>query len=350
MSIQNFQPQVQLLNRQPLYIKPQDDSLKAFAAWLVMQDRRQGTIKGHLKRLRLILKHIKTWDIEEVESFLAEFKLKGRANSYINTLMDTISVYARYKQLNPRLLHLDRFKINPTIKATFSEKEIMAFLSIPCLSGWHKEKHQMYQVFWHICAFSGMRPGEVAALTVDDVDFGRNVFVIRQSKTNTPGVVPISPNIKPLLEDYIKKISGVYLFSNGKKSLNGKVIISDGDWEEDFRKRINLLGIKRVRLTPYSFRHSMATSLLASGASLFHVKKLLRHSSLQTTEIYSHLTTQDVEKALSKHPLMKMVDPRSALGDLVDYVKGMGLENDPRYSFSINESENSIKVEISIKK
>lgn len=129
-------------------------------------------------------------------------------------------------------------------------------------------------------AFSGMRPGEVAALRVGDIDFGRQVFVIRDSKTNTPGIAPIAPNIIDLVKKHVEGLTGEYLFPSpeggkswkGKDMDGGEPILNSNAWHDHFHKRLKILGIKRTNLTVYSFRHSYATRLLESNVSLFHVK------------------------------------------------------------------------------
>ena len=61
-------------------------------------------------------------------------------------------------------------------------------------------------------------------------------------------------------------------------------------------KVCNIVGIKRV--TPHQLRHSRASALASNGVSIKVIKELLGHSSISTTDIYSHLTPEDLAKQI----------------------------------------------------
>lgn len=324
-----------------------------FPAWLLKHDRRNTTIKRHTNTLRFLGRFLDHFDKTEVDKFLLGMKTDGKSNAYLNTIINTIRLYSQYLELDPELQHYKQFKKTSGIKATMSDDEIEAFLGLPCPYHADKRHHQQFTVFWSICAFTGMRPGEVAHLTVEDVDWGRGVFLIRTSKTNQPGIAPIPPNIKPLLEEYLKSCTH-YLFPSKKGgthySAGGEAVFDNVDWHYDWKKRLTILGIHRQYLTPYSFRHSYATRLLEENISLFHVKKLMRHNDLKSTLVYEHLTTKDLIEAQQKLPLIrKGTDPTAILQHLAELMKSFHIEKDDRFTYRLDENDHSIMFEVHLK-
>jgi len=189
-----------------------------------------------------------------------------------------------------------------------SDAEIEAFLSLPPPTNGERVKNNyaVWTLFFKILAYSGMRPGEVAHLAIDRVDFGRQVFVLEDTKTNTPRYVPIAPALLSDLTDHIKTLTGDKLFPStrgGKFRQNG--VVNDVDWGYNFHSRIKRLGIKRKNLRPYSLRPSFITRMLDEDVNIFKVQKIVGHRQISTTAHYTHLTTKDITRAINKDPLSR---------------------------------------------
>jgi len=197
-----------------------------------------------------------------------------------------------------------------------------------------------------------MIPGEVAKLTVNDVDWGRNIFIIRETKTGFPRFVPIPPNIKKLLKKYLASLETEYLFPSQKGGYyNGEEkVVNHVDWGYNFHVRIKRLGIKRKNLTPYSLRHSLITRLLEEDVNLFKVQKLVGHKQISTTANYTHLTIKDLQETIKKHPLVRrLTSPQVILKSLKNIIQSFQLEKDNRFAFKLSETENTLTLKIKIK-
>lgn len=244
-----------------------------------------------------------------------------------------------------------------------SDEEIEAFLGLPCpfQRAIHRtgkvffrptdtKRWERMTLFWKICAYTGMRPGEVAHLEIESVDFGRGVFVLTDTKT-VPRLVPIPPNIKESIDWYCKSLLGKFLFPSargGNHNGTGPVVDSV-DWHYDFHRRIDRLGIKRTNLTPYSLRHSLITRLLEEDVNLFKVQKIVGHRRIETTAQYTHLTTKDIQEAIRKHPLIrKATDPRSILRALLDTCNSL-FEKDERFEKRVEDLGDEIIIRIKVK-
>lgn len=332
--------------------------LSGFRFWLVERGRKPGTVRIAVSSLDRVQRSGYELNIDGASSYLFFLQEKGKKGSYLNILINSLRLYGQYTH-DEQLSHLKWRKEVPYIKSTLSDEEIESFLSLPppSITAWHaqskkmvtyttkKELYHTWTVFFSIMAYSGMRPGEIAHLTIDTVDFGRNLFILEDTKTNEPRFVPISANILTLLHDHIATVKGKYLFPARRK--NGDPVVCNTDWFMQFRNRINRLGIKRKNLTPYSLRHSFITRLLEEDVNIFKVQKIVGHKQITTTAGYTHLTQKDMQEAIKKHPLIRRsTDPKSILKAVSDTIKGFQLEKDPRFRYEIIETEDSFEVRI----
>lgn len=159
---------------------------------------------------------------------------------------------------------------------------------------------------------TGIRHGELFKLNVRDFD-GRTLR-IREGKGGRERIVPLTENASGWIEKYmatarVEIMNGVYW---GKGKSRKKRIITNPTalWLSMTGKRLSYPQIWRVvknhaeaaelDATVHTFRHCCATHLLRRGASLRHIQKLLGHSSLDTTQIYTHLEISDVKSAVDK--------------------------------------------------
>jgi integrase len=297
------------------------EMLPGFKLYLLKGGRKPRTVQLNVANLNRLLNAVSDLTIENIEGFLAELKMTGRKASYINDYIDTLRHYGRYLQTN--YFHsLSYFKEEAFAKAMMSNEEIKAFLKLPppmitrydprarktLMYFFDENAWNVWTLFFKVLAYSGMRCGEVAHLTVDSVDFGRQVFVLEDTKTNTPRFVPIAPTLIPELRAYIKTLTSNYLFPSKRRRISKRQnapVVDDVDWGYNFHKRLRILGIKRKNLSPYSLRHSFITRMLDEDIALAKVQKIVGHRRIDTTMHYTHLTTKDIIRAINKDPLVR---------------------------------------------
>jgi len=181
-----------------------------------------------------------------------------------------------------------------------SDTEIEEFLKLEPYKNQEKKRFWMYTMFFKVMAYTAMRPGEVAHLTTDCVDFGRNIFLIEDTKINRPRIVPIPPTIKEELESHIKSLPNSLLFP---KKQSPKKPINNVDWQYAFSCRIKRLGLKRKNLVPYSLRHSWATRMVEADVNIFKIKSILGHQNIKQTEHYYHTSTKALQDTIKQDPM-----------------------------------------------
>ena len=148
---------------------------------------------------------------------------------------------------------------------------------------------------------SGVRVGELISLKIKDMDFkGKTVNVLGKGKKER--LLPVTAQAIESIENYLFKRPG----GKEKESIIFCNLKGEPLTERGVQYIIDTLakncGIYR-KVTPHMLRHSFATHFLENGMNLRYLQKLLGHSNLSTTEIYTHLSIEALTKVYRKaHP------------------------------------------------
>ncbi len=283
--------------------------LENFKLFLLHEGLKSSTVVRKIQAISYLIKKLKIITPKKAESFLFSQYQKGRKGGYLNIVISALIYWGKFKNIRG-FDRIKLFKSTPSLKATMSDEEIRAFLTLPPKRvfniGRHKKMYtyfydpktyDMWTVFFMILAYTGMRTGEVANLTVDSIDFVRNIFLVKESKTNQPRYVPIAASLIEPVKKHIETLTQDKLFPKANKS----------NWLYHFKNRIERLNIKRENLTPYSLRHSFITRMLSEDINLFKVQKIVGHKKADTTAQYTHLTTKDIFRTIQKDPLSNTI-------------------------------------------
>ena len=147
-------------------------------------------------------------------------------------------------------------------------------------------KHRLVLMFLY---YTGIRLNEVVNLRWDDIDFQRDVIHLKTAKGEKERIIFLHEKLKRFIEYFnIKKEGFVFLSNLGSKYDKRTIQAIVGNAAKK-------AGIGK-RTTPHILRHSFATHLLEAGADIRHIQKLLGHSNLQTTQIYTHVANKDIKK------------------------------------------------------
>ena len=152
---------------------------------------------------------------------------------------------------------------------------------------------------------TGMRRGELSRLDIFCWDSERGLLLVDSSKGRRERRVPLPPLAWQCLEAYLPRrqnilaARGIFqepaLFVSGK----GTRIKPDGLG----RGMGNLTARAGVEATLHQLRHTCASELIADGAKLPHVQKLLGHKTLTTTMLYLHIAGPELAEAMRRHPI-----------------------------------------------
>ena len=176
----------------------------------------------------------------------------------------------------------------PTV---LSEQEIQLIFS--------NIKNLKHKAILSLIYSSGIRIGEALNLTINDLDSDRMLISIRRGKGEKDRMVPMASNVLKLLRVYYKEYKPVnYLFNgndNGSYSATSvRNVLKRAVYKSNIKKNV----------TPHTLRHSYATHLLEKGTDLRYIQVILGHSSVKTTEIYTHVSTKNLQAI--KSPIEEM--------------------------------------------
>ena len=152
---------------------------------------------------------------------------------------------------------------------------------------------------------TGARISELVNTDLDDIDIDSNIIKIRFGKGSKQRIVPLGKSLKKAINDYLTRNRNSLV--NAKNPNNALILNSKGGrltrqsiWE--VVNRVSMQN-KVEDLTPHSLRHAFATHLLEGGADVRVVQELLGHSSVNTTQIYTHITVERLREVFSEtHP------------------------------------------------
>jgi integrase/recombinase XerD len=145
----------------------------------------------------------------------------------------------------------------------------------------------------HVLAFGGLRVGELCHLSLEDIEFERNVLHVRSGKGDKDREVVLEDRSRAAIDRYLTERT---LSGEGSTRLFpvGSVTV-----ERIVRRAARDAGIPR-RVTPHMLRHTLATALLSRGCDIRYIQKLLGHASVATTQIYTHVDTTALREAYQK--------------------------------------------------
>ncbi len=149
---------------------------------------------------------------------------------------------------------------------------------------------------------TGLRVSELASLKKDDINLNKDEFTVR-GKGSKLRVVFLSNQAKYWIKKYLeaRKDMSEYLFTNhdkaGKKRNKEKEdkSLTPRSVQRIVQKYAKIAGITK-KITPHVLRHSYATDLLSNGADIRSVQTMLGHSSITTTQIYTHITDKQLRE------------------------------------------------------
>ena len=194
-------------------------------------------------------------------------------------------------------------RVGRSLPKCLSQEEVASLLDLASRSG--TKEGQRDATILELLYATGLRVGELVSLNVQNADLSES-YIRCWGKGSKERIVYLYPGALAELKNYLGHARKALLGSTqGQPALfinhRGQRLTRQWVWNilKSYGERANIA----QRITPHTLRHSFATHLLQNGASLRHVQELLGHSSISTTQVYTHLTDDHLHKEYEKsHP------------------------------------------------
>ena len=241
---------------------------------------------------------------KDFQNYIMQLSKEENSSSVSRSISTLKSLYKflelnKYAKNNP-LTTITNPKTPKKLPKVLSEEEVDKLLDINLKTDFDYRNKAMLELMYS----SGLRVSELINLTVNDIDL-INSSVRIFGKGSKERIVPLNDYAIEALNNYIsnhrrslfKHGENNYLFLNN----HGNKMTRQGFFKT-LQKIAKEKGIKS-ELSPHTLRHSFATHLLKHGADLRSIQELLGHSDISTTQIYTHITSEKLQKNYQEfHP------------------------------------------------
>lgn len=247
-------------------------------------------------------KKVTTVDVENYLDYLTQKKYASRTITRKISALRTFFKFLKKQQLIKQdpceLVHLKSH--SHILPEFFYNKELEELLAA---TAGDEPLKQRNRVILEILYGTGIRVSEASNLTLQQIDFGMKIILIH-GKGDKDRYVPLGSKAQAAITTYLQSGRRQLMGSQTEHNFllvnnHGQKLTSRGI--EYILKEI----IKQTNLTanihPHMLRHSFATQMLNNGADLRTVQELLGHSSLSTTQIYTHLTMEHLQQDYRKY-------------------------------------------------
>lgn len=242
---------------------------------------------------------------QDIENYIIYLKKEKIDEKSIAHFISSIKSFYKFliienKLVNSPLEFIDSPKIKKSLPNVLSIDEVESLLDINLKDQYGYRNKAMLELLYA----TGLRVTELVNLKLSDINIDE--CVLRTiGKGNKERIIPIGDialhYLKIYINDYrksmLKKENIDYIFLNN----HGKQITRQGFFKI-IKEQAKEKNIKKD-ISPHTLRHSFATHLLDNGADLRSIGELLGHSSVQTTEIYTHISNEKLKNDYNNsHP------------------------------------------------
>lgn len=273
--------------------------IENFNKQMKIENYSEQTIRNYLSALKLFLEYVEKINVDkvtdkEIQNYLFYCKTEKKYSySSMKQIIATISyLYKKiFNQPIPEALNIELRKPS-TLPTVLSVNDISRILKVT-----QNLKHKTMLLLIYS---AGLRLNELLELRIGDIDSEAMRIHIKFGKGKKDRYVMLSENVLNVLREYYKTYKPKNYIFEGQDG--GKY--SPKSVQSVFKRGLQKAGIKK-KATVHTLRHSFATHLLDDGTDIRYIQELLGHKKLETTQIYTHVSSYSINKI--KSPADKII-------------------------------------------
>ena len=234
---------------------------------------------------------------DELKDAVLRMREKGLKATGCNSAIRAINAFLKW---SGSTLKIQQLKEPQLVLPTFTAQQIRLLLKWKPKGKYQRRLHLVILFLLD----TGCRISEALSLRVREIDF-ENLLVTLDGKGRKQRVVPFSFELRKAMFRYCHEYSRTpdsFLFANrGQTKLGRRNVL------RDVKLRCKRLGFEPPARTLHAFRHTFAVNYLRRGGSVFHLQKVLGHSTLEMTRRYANLMTEDLQAVHERVSLLSSV-------------------------------------------
>mgnify|MGYP001624334207 FL=1 len=307
---------ITILNKSPNSVKEYNYDINNFLKYMMVHLKiTKETDYEKIDVSSFSVEDLKKITLEDIHSYISHLAIDNRSKATTRARkISTLRIFFKYLATKEKILDVNPAQDLETPKL---EKRMPKYLSLEqsqkLLKVSDDENNRNYKRDFAITTLflnCGLRLSELVGININDIDFDENKMTVI-GKGNKERVIYLNKSCINAIKDYLSSRPSPSLIKRDSKSSDKALFLSEQKRRISNRtvqliitKELKLAGLGSKNLSVHKLRHTAATLMYQYGnVDIRALQELLGHQSISTTEIYTHVSNEQVRDAIERNPL-----------------------------------------------
>ena len=307
---------ITILNKSPNSVKEYNYDINNFLKYMIVHLKiTKETDYDKIDVSSFSVEDLKKITLEDIHSYISHLAIDNRSKATTRARkISTLRIFFKYLATKEKILDVNPAQDLETPKL---EKRMPKYLSLEqsqkLLIVSDDENNRNYKRDFAITTLflnCGLRLSELVGININDIDFDENKMTVI-GKGNKERVIYLNKSCINAIKDYLSSRPSPSLIKRDSKSSDKALFLSEQKKRISNRtvqliitKELKLAGLGSKNLSVHKLRHTAATLMYQYGnVDIRALQELLGHQSISTTEIYTHVSNEQVRDAIERNPL-----------------------------------------------